>query len=73
MWHNNLTVSRTNASNDAQNCWAILNGIAGWKRVAVNDADGVTNLFVMLCAARANGNQVDVYIVADQIERAVLK
>ncbi len=73
MWQNGLTVSRTYSSNDSQNSWAILSDSAAWRKVAVNDADGVTNVFLMLCAARANGNQVDVFINANQIERVVLR
>lgn len=73
MWHNGLTVARTYSSQDSQNAWAILNGIAGWKKIRPKTTDGVTNVFLMLCAALANGKQVDVYIVGDQIERVVLR
>ena len=73
MWHNNRTVSRTYTSHHSQNCWAIISGIAGWKKIKTGAADGVTNVFLALSDARASGRSVDVYIVADQIERVVLK
>lgn len=73
MWHNDRTVDRTYTTHHAQNCWAIISGIAGWTKVRPNAADGVTNVFAILCAARANGRRVDVYVVSDQIERAILK
>jgi hypothetical protein len=73
MWNNDKTVNRTYSSNDSQNAWAIIDGIAGWKKIKTGASDGVTNVFMMLCAAKANGRMVDVYIVSDQIERVVLK
>jgi hypothetical protein len=73
MWHNNRMVNRTYTSHHAQNCWAVISGIAGWKKVRPNAPDGVTNVFMVLSGARANGRPVDVYIVGDQIERATLK
>lgn len=69
MWHNNRTVSHTYTTSGGQNCWAIVSGLAGWKRVKTGATDGVTNCFLALCAARASGKQVDVYIVNDLIER----
>ena len=73
MWQNNRTVTRTYTSKDSQNAWAIISGVSGWKKVKTGASDGVTNVFVLLCAARANGRPVDVYIVANLIERAVLR
>ena len=72
MWHNNKTVSRTYTSKDSQNCWAIISGISGWKKIKTGATDGVTNTYITLNAARANNRKVDVYIVANEIERAVL-
>jgi hypothetical protein len=73
MWNNNKTVSRTYSSNGSQNAYAIISGISGWKRVKTGASDGVTNVFLMLCAARANNRPVDVYINANLIERVVLR
>lgn len=74
MWHNNVSVVRTHCKNGAQQAWAIIGGIAGWKRVRPNAADGITNIFMILSAARANGRNVDVYIDgSDQITQATLR
>lgn len=73
MWYNNRTVTRTYTSHDAQNCWAIVSGLSGWKKVKTGAVDGVTNTFALLCSARANNRPVDVYIVNDQIERVTLR
>jgi hypothetical protein len=73
MWYNNKNVSRTYTTKDSQNCWAIISGISGWKKIKTGSTDGVTNVYSMLCAARANGRPVDVYIVSNQIERVTLK
>ncbi len=73
MWHNNRTVSRTYTSHHGQNCHAIISGINGWRKVKTGAADGVTNVFVALCGARANGRPVDVYIANNMIERVTLR
>ncbi len=73
MWQNNRTVTRTYTSKDSQNAWAIISGVSGWKKVKTGASDGVTNVFTLLCAARANSRPVDVYVVANVIERAVLR
>lgn len=72
MWHNNKTVSRTYSSSGSQNCYAIVSGIAGWKKIKTGSADGVSNVFTCLNAARAGAKKVDVYIVSDRIERVVM-
>ena len=73
MWNNNKTVSRTYTSKDSQNCYAILSGIAGWKKIKTGNEHGVSNVFHALNAARAGGKTVDVYIVNDMIERVVMR
>lgn len=73
MWHNNLSVSRVYTSKHSQNCYAILSGISGWKKVQTGSSDGVTNVHIALSAAKANGRKVDVYIVSNQIERVTLR
>lgn len=73
MWNNGKTVNRTYSSNGSQNAYAIINGISGWKKVKTGASDGVTNVFLMLCTARANNRTVDVYIKSNLIERVVLR
>ncbi len=73
MWINNNTVSRTYASRESQNAYAIVSGASGWKKIRTGATDGVTNVFVILNAAKANNRQVDVYIANNQIERAVMR
>lgn len=73
MWHNDKTVNRTYSSNDSQNAWAIIDTISGWKKIKTGATDGVTNIFVMLNAAKANSRPVDVYIVNNMIERVVMR
>lgn len=73
MWHNNVDVIRTYSSQDSKNCWVIVSGISGWKKVNPGSNDGVTNVHLALCAARANNRKIDVYIVSNKIERVTLK
>ena len=53
MWHWNLQVTRTYASNSSQNAYAIIATLGGWKKIRTNAADGVSNVFTILCAALA--------------------
>ncbi len=73
MWHNDRSVVRTFSTHHAQNCWVMISGVAGWKKVRPNAADGVTNVFIILSTALANGRNVDVFINGDQVERATLR
>ncbi len=54
-------VQRVYVSHHAQNCWAFLQDI-GWRKVQTGSADGVTNSFVGLCAARVHGIAVTAYV-----------
>lgn len=72
MWHNNQTINLTYTSHHSQNAYAHV-GSMGWRKIKTGAADGVTNLFAILSAAKANGRRADVYIVSNQIERAVLR
>ena len=60
MWTN---INQVYASRDSQNAWAHLASTNAWHRILTGVADGVTNVFVLLCAAKANNRQV--YIVQD--------
>lgn len=75
MWHNGKTIVRTHTKNGSQLAWAIVNGVANnaWLRVKPGAADGVTNVFVILSAALANGRQVDVFVVNNEIAEATLR
>jgi immune inhibitor A len=61
MWHSNKLVLATYAYHTSQWAWANIEGV-GWLRVKDGAADGVTNLFVMLNAARSSGRRVSVYV-----------
>lgn len=64
--YSNVSVLMTFASKDAQNAWAYLSGsgINAWKKIKTGAADGVTNVFVLLCAAQSSGRKVNVDIDA---------
>lgn len=61
MWHNNKKVTATYANHTSCSAWAEIEGV-GWRRIREGAADGCTNLFIMLNAARANDRLVHVYI-----------
>ena len=48
---------------DAQNAWAYLAGTNAWHRILPGSADGVTNVYLTLTAAKANNRQA--YVVRD--------
>jgi len=55
--YSNVSVSSIFASYHSQNCWIYLAGV-GWKKVRTGNADGVTNVHLVLTAARANARLV---------------
>lgn len=61
MW---TVVNQVYASHHGQNAWAHLANGNAWRKVAPNAADGVTNVFLMLVAAKANGKQAYVVLNA---------
>ena len=71
MWHNNKNVTRVFCSHDSQNAWAAIQDL-GWKKIKKEDSDGVTNVFMMMVAARANGRTVNVHLDGDEIDIAYL-
>jgi hypothetical protein len=75
MWHNDKIVVATHAKNGTQMCWALISGvpITGWIRIKPAAADGVSNVFRILCLAQATGRHVDVYIPSGEIEQATLR
>lgn len=60
MWTN---INQVYASRDAQNGWAHLAGTNAWHRILPGSADGVTNVLLVLSAAKANNRQA--YVVRD--------
>jgi hypothetical protein len=73
MWYTNKSVIRTHSKNGTEMAWAIIDGISGWKRIRPTCVDGVTNILLILSAAKANGRNVDVYINGYYIEQATLR
>ncbi|BFM05209.1 hypothetical protein [Halioxenophilus aromaticivorans] len=71
MWTNNVVVNQTYCTHHAENCWASIAG-KGWIKIKTGNSDGVTNTFILLSAAKANGRNASVYIVDNLIERAYL-
>ncbi len=71
MWTNNKAVLQTYTTYHSQNTWARISGL-GWRKIKTGNKDGCTNTFVLLSAAKANNRTVNVYIVANSIERAYM-
>ncbi len=60
MW---TVVNQVFATHEGQNAWAHLAEGNAWRKITPNAADGVTNVFALLVAAKANGKQA--YVVLD--------
>jgi hypothetical protein len=60
MWTN---INQVYTSRDSQNAWAHLAGTNAWHRILPGAADGVTNVHLLLSAAKANNRQA--YVVRD--------
>jgi hypothetical protein len=60
MWTN---VNQVYCSRDGQNAWAHLAGTNAWHKILPGAADGVTNVHLLLTAAKANNRQA--YVVRD--------
>jgi len=67
MTHTNIDVIRTFSAPNTKTAWAYLSGGLNWVKVAQTSADGVTNVFMVLNAARANNKKVTVNIVSNAI------
>lgn len=66
MWFNNRKVTSAFVSNDAEWAWANIEGV-GWRRIKDGSSDGVANLFMMMCTAKAKGRAVNVEIDTDSL------
>ncbi|MGB3828958.1 MAG: hypothetical protein WA962_09295 [Ornithinimicrobium sp.] len=73
MWHNNVKVRHYYANSRSQACFAIFDGVAGWKPVATGAADGVTNVAALLSAAHTHDRPVSAYLVDDKVERVMVQ
>ena len=60
MW---TLINQVYTSRDAQNAWAHLAGTNAWHKILPGAADGVTNVHVLLTAAKASNKQA--YVVLD--------
>lgn len=70
-WISNKLVERTYAHTNTKFAYAIIEGLSGWRRIASNSADGVTNVLTILDDARAKEKRVHVYIGSDNLIHAV--
>lgn len=66
MWYYNKKVNATYVHHTSQWGWADIDGL-GFKRIKDGAADGCTNLFVILSAAKANDRFVHVFIDGDNL------
>ena len=71
MWSNGKTVMQVYTTHHSQNIWANVQDV-GWRKIRTGATDGVTNLFGLLSAAKANGRTVNIFVVNDLIERAYM-
>lgn len=73
MWHYDKKILMTYTSHHSQNCWANIDTV-GLRKIKPGSTDGVTNLYIMMCAAKANDRPVNVHIDTDnEIDIAYLK
>lgn len=72
MWETNKDVQHFYATHNAQQVWAILSGVSGWKRVSPDSPDGVANVAALLRTAKTHGRKVSVYLDSDKISRAMM-
>ncbi|HZD04421.1 MAG TPA: hypothetical protein VE173_05875 [Longimicrobiales bacterium] len=72
MWETNKDIRFVYATNGTQAFWAMLDGLAGWKRVRTGSPDGVANVAQVLSTAKLHGRKVNVFLSGDLIERAVM-
>ncbi|SOC52589.1 hypothetical protein [Ornithinimicrobium cerasi] len=69
MW---TLINQTYSSHHGQNAWASLaTNNTGYRKIGPNAADGVTNVFLMLVAARATNKQAFVVTDAQNLITAV--
>jgi peptidoglycan hydrolase-like protein with peptidoglycan-binding domain len=70
-WHHNKVVQRLYTSHHSQNAWALVQDL-GWRKIETGSADGVTNMFGVLAAARGHNIGVSVFIQNNTIREMYL-
>lgn len=70
-WHRNVTVSLTYATYHSQNAWAYISSL-GWRKIQTGSADGISNMFLAFCEAKANSRKVNVYADGSNVYRMEL-
>lgn len=68
MW---TKINQVYSTHNSQNCWAHLVATGKWHKVVTGATDGVTNVFLLLSAAKANDRQAHVVLDGNQQIRAV--
>lgn len=63
MW---TLINQVYATRDAQNAWAHLAGTNQWNKILPGAADGVTNVLLLLTAAKASNKQAHVVLDANK-------
>ena len=53
----NKNIKKTFVSSHSKNAWAEIDGV-GWRKVQTLSEDGVSNVFMMLCAAQTHNRTV---------------
>lgn len=71
VWRQNMTVSQTYASRDAQNAWAYFVNF-GWRRIQPGAGDGVENMLAIFVQAVAKNRKVTVLADGDNVYEAYL-
>jgi hypothetical protein len=62
MWHSNKLVRYTYTATASKIGYAIIEDVSGWRQIYPATTDGVSNLFGLLCVAKASNRRVNVYI-----------
>lgn len=63
MW---TLINQVFTSRDAQNAWAHLAGTNQWHKILPGSGDGVTNVHLLLTAAKASNKQANVVLDANK-------
>jgi hypothetical protein len=70
-WQTNKKVLMTYTTHHSMNAHAYIEGV-GWRKVEPRSTDGVTNVFALLCEARANDRPVNAYVDGSLIHQLYL-
>lgn len=70
-WITNKRVLNTYAHTNSKTAFAIIEDVSGWRKIATQSADGVTNILKILNGAKVNDKRVSVYLGSDNHLHAV--